>query len=75
MNCCAVAACRNLPQRSGTEKHGQARRGRARFFKAKEKQITEELSKGKAWMGLATEWRSEEMRKNSESRSFNGKAK
>nr|DAK85286.1 MAG TPA: hypothetical protein [Caudoviricetes sp.] len=26
VNCCAVAACCDLPHRSGTEKHRQARR-------------------------------------------------
>nr|DAR23388.1 MAG TPA: hypothetical protein [Caudoviricetes sp.] len=39
VNCCAVAEYRSLPQRSGTEKHRQAR----------QRQSMETLGSGIAW--------------------------
>ena len=50
-----------VKHRSGTEKHGRARR---RQSKAEKCVATAEKSKGKALISLAMEWRSEEMRRN-----------
>nr|DAH35992.1 MAG TPA: hypothetical protein [Caudoviricetes sp.] len=46
VNCCAVAACCDLPHRSGTEKH---RRARQRQGEARQSDVLR--SEGRAWRG------------------------